>query len=197
MKLRILKGFLSAVVLTVALSGLAHAQSGTVVFTDDGSGTSTGALLQGLGTGLVGGEVATEIPGLNISVVAASQPSVTSVGTRFGVGDNFFRESTSDSITFSFDQAVEITEVSFSSVSGTEMFSFAGANFGETANGVTIAPISVSLAADQPFTVAAVAGNTGFQNIDVTVTGAAIPEPSSAALLGLLGLVGVARRRRR
>ena len=52
------------------------------------------------------------------------------------------------------------------------------------------------LAANEQFTVTAGSGNTGLLNIDVTVA-SAVPEPSSAALLGLLSLGVVARRRRR
>ena len=198
MKLNFLKQILSVAVLTVAFSGLANAQSGTVVFVDDGAGTSTGALLTDLGTGVVGQSVATEVTGLNLTVesITTSAPTdiFVAVGTRAGVGDNFFRAPT-DEITFSFDQAVTIDEISFSSVSGADDFFFNGVLFGESANGVTIEDTAFSLAAGESFTIASNTGNVGLVDIDVSV--AAVPEPSSAALLGLLSLGVVARRRRR
>ena len=205
MKLNFFKQILSVAVLTVAFSGFANAQSGTVVFVDDGAGTSTGALLTNLGTNVDGSTVATEVAGLSLTVESLTTNGtpgiVTAVGTRFGVGDNFFRAGTpDDEITFSFDQAVTIDEISFSSVSGSDDFLFNGQLFGESANGVTIENTAFSLAADQPFTISANTGNIGLVNLDVTVVdgGAAnVPEPSSATLLGLLSLGVVARRRRR
>ena len=112
MKLNFLKQILTVAVLTVAFSGLANAQGPNTIDLNDVGGTSTGALLTNLGTGVVGQSVATEIAGLNLTVDAINTNGTSdiyvAVGTRAGVGDNFFRPGPpADSITFSFDQAVD------------------------------------------------------------------------------------------
>ena len=106
--------------------------------------TSTGALLEDLGTGVVGQSVATEIAGLNLTVNSITTNGASEIyvaaGTRAGVGDNFFRAGTpNDSITFSFDQAVEITELTFGSFTGTESIVFAGETY--TASAANIGAI--------------------------------------------------------
>ena len=203
MKLNFLKQILSVAVLTVAFSGFANAQSGTIDFTLDDPNTTTGSLLTDLGTDVVGETVATGIEGLNITVDSITTSAATNifvaVDSRAGVGDNFFRAgATNDSITFSFDQDVEITELEFASLTGNDAINVNGTPFTNPSNAgaVFAQDPPISLAAGESLTFTASSGNVGLLNIDVTVA-SAVPEPSSAALLGLLSLGVVARRRRR
>ena len=221
MKLSFFKQFLSGVVLTLVFGGLANGQ--TIFLEQEGGATdgvrdmpTTGDALNGLSSGTVG---VVEVPGLNITIASitgasdapaiAPAPFFVTDGTRGGIesGNNGTTAAISDeeSITFTFDQDIVITEAFFGSlgsfVTPVDSITFGGqlvndANADSDVFDFTFDGTSpgLAIAAGDPLTITAGDGDVGIRTFTVTV--ASVPEPSSFALLGLLSLGAVARRRR-
>ena len=181
--------------------------SAVVVFLDN-SNSGTGSILDGE-TGPVGPVAVPEVAGLNISVTGistgggSSSPILNATGTSMGInatGDadtDAFEAAFSQSVTFRFDQKVSITALDFTSFSAGESFDFDGVSItnGDLSNGTTDtydfgSPHIIS--ANTDFTLQATAGTIGIENITLTV----VPEPSTAALLGLGGIALILRRRK-
>ena len=223
MKLNFCKQILSVAVLTVAFSGFANAQSGTILFTTDTDATNTtvGEAIQGMPIGPITG-IETGIAGLTLDIGSATaatdatlDPAVfQAVGTRSGImsGNDATSASFSngENLTFSFNQGIFIESSFFGSLGASDTANFNGIALNDTntaAGDIAIftpggnfeafatGPEGLFLAAGDSFTFSAGDGTVGLRNLVVTV--AAVPEPSSAALLGLLSLGVVARRRRR
>ena len=199
--------FALSLILTLSFC-VSSSHADTIVL--DSSGT--GALLDGIDLASVGTPAATvavtEIPGLNITVEGINSsfanPEVNVTGTSLGInpdGDDdtdAFDSAGSESVTFSFDQAVTISQLDFTNFTAGEVFEFAGISItnADLSNGTTdvfdfASPLA--LAAGQSFTLTATAGTIGIEGIHTTT---AVPEPTSAVLLGLAGLGLCVRRRR-
>lgn len=183
-------------------------QAATISLTNSTGGL--GALLDEFPVDNVGNSLAVpEIPGLNIMVVAIASDGtgsgtldLNSTAGSFGINSlgttdddaSSFDAALNETVTFSFDQDVEITQIDFLSFGSTETFNFAGQviNEGDLASSVFTFSAPLEITAGTSFTLEATAGTIGIESIEVTV----VPEPSSFALLGLAGLVTMLRRRR-
>jgi len=130
----------------------------------------------------------------------ADRFGVDSTGSGSGTDDSDeFESSLLEIATFSFNQAVRITELDFVSFDDNEEFQFAGLTIAGTAmnlNGFDVLDLSSSpivLAADQSFSMQATSGSIGFQNMNVT----AVPEPSALLIVAGFGFFGALKYRRR
>ena len=156
------------------------------------------------------------IPGLSITVIqvidgnaASDNEDLNATTTSLGINDSLTGDDTDafdsdrgESATFQFNQDVTIHFIDFANFASGEEFSFAGLVIGndDLTNGTSdtidldtepgFSPIAI--AANTDFSVFATSGNIGLQAISIS----AIPEPSSVALLGGIGLLGFVRRRR-
>jgi len=152
--------------------------------------------------------VPTEIPGLSLTVEGIGSSADTfdlnSTGTSLGVnsdGDadtDAFEAAFAESVTFSFNQDVTISQLDFAGFAAGDVFEFAGVSItnGDLSNGTTDVfdfATPLALAAGQSFTLTATSGTVGIEGIHTTP---AVPEPTSAVLLGLAGLGLCVRRRR-
>ena len=211
MKLNFWKQFLSAIVLTVAVCGVVNAQAVPVEIDFTTGAGDTGDLLDGNSSGTFAVPEATAAgTSLNITIGGVSAGgfidaagSTTGVNTsEAGTDTTFF--NVNESATFFFDQDVELLLGDFNNLSGTEFLSITTSNGGNfTINDGNTNVVdndfdfgTFSLPAGQTFTIAGGSGAAGIENLSINVVPAAVPEPSSAALLGLLGLGVIARRRR-
>lgn len=176
---------------------------------------TTGDLLDNIGAAEIGTMAATvpvvEIPGLTLTVTGinsdapTTNPVLNSLSTSFGVnadGDSdsdVFEAEFNQSVTFQFDQDVEIKQLDFTNFTAGEEFEFAGTLIenGDLSNGTTDVfdfGTPLEILANTSFTLEATAGNIGIEGIHVTVI--SVPEPSALALLGLASLGMINRRRR-
>ena len=125
----------------------------------------------------------------------------------FQTGNEFrFDADRGESINISFNQDVFFENVDFEGFSGSDTFAFGSVtiNEGDLGNGLDIFDFTTDgsdglfLSADTKIllTPTGAGSEVGIQRIQVSVVAAAVPEPSSIALLGLLGIGVVARRRR-
>lgn len=202
------KNALLSLIFAVSFCGSASAD---IVFLDN---SGTGALLDEIAITDLGTAAATvavtEIPGLNLTVVGinsdapTTSPDVNVTGTSLGInagGDadtDAFESAFGQSVTFQFDQDVEISQLDFTTFTAGETFVFGGVtiNNGDLSNGTTDVydfSTPLAIAANTPFTLEATAGTIGIEAFDVTV---AVPEPSTLAILGIGCLAGMTRRRK-
>lgn len=159
------------------------------------------------------------VPGLTLSIVGGTGDALAEVngsGTGLGVNsdsasDNSTRYDVdfSESLSFQFNQDITLLNVHLVSFSGQEQFTVGSETF-QSSNGTdpvlpasdgsdifTFASGGQFIPANTPFIVEAggpAGTSVGLEGF--TIETISVPEPSSIALLGLLGLGAVARRRR-
>ena len=184
-----------------------------VQLTNDGA---TGALLD-MGTSLADGidpflipEAQTLFPGLTLAVdgtTNAASGTFNGTGGSFGVnsagGDDSQRQDVDfeETLTFTFNQDILITQVDFSSFGDDANVLFGGVLIEGGQNIFTFdTPLAVTAGVGVDFAVSlsdtGVAGtgvDVGIEDFTIAV---AVPEPSSLAVLGLLSGVAAIRRRR-
>lgn len=146
-----------------------------------------------------------EILGLTITIHSLGPDGLlNATGTSLGINGasdtdtDAFESAFGQFATFSFNQAVSITQLDFTSFDNTgEVFDFGGVviNNGDLSNGTTdvydfVVPFEIT--ANTQFTIQATSGTIGIEAMTLT----AVPESSSIALLGLGGLATLLRRRR-
>ena len=211
--------FLLVFVLTVSIAQLAVAQ--TIVLENSGADVmTTGDNLDGIDSGSVPAVVSVfENGGLNITVsgiggTGSGSNELNSLLNSLGIdnsgetaaaGDDSdqFDSAFNESVTFQFDQAVVITELDFVGFEADETFVFGGTTINtiDLANNTTdifnfVTPLSIPAFTD--FSLAATAGTIGIEAITLTTESApVVPEPGSFSLLGLVGLIGLATKRRK
>ncbi len=175
----------------------------------------TGLSLDNIDVGDIGTAAATvnviEIPGLTMTVTglntgggpsgAVLNVTATSMGINAaGDGDtDAFEAGFSQSATFRFNQSVTVSQLDFTTFSTGEVFDFAGTSIGfgdltNTSTDIFDFTVPLSIAANTDFTLSSTAGTIGIEAFDISV--ASVPEPSTFAMFGLIGLAGLARRRK-
>ena len=143
---------------------------------------------------------------LNITIGTASaaiDAAGSTTGISGGSSNNFF--DVGESVSFTFDRNVEFLLADFNNLSGSEFLNFnvGGTNFAINDANTDISDNNftfgnLALSSGDTFSISGGSGAAGIENLTINVLPAtAVPEPSSAALLGLLSLGVVARRRRR
>jgi len=151
-----------------------------------------------------------EISGLQITILSISGEGegskLNATGESFGInsgvsGDNTYRFESAfhESVTFSFNKEVTITQLDLTHFDAAESFSFGGQNINFvdlTDDSTDIYDFSTPLviAANTSITMSASSGEIGIEAMNIT----AVPEPSSVSLVGLgvLAFAGVRKRRR-
>lgn len=172
----------------------------------DTAGSTTGDNLDGVST-VPTTVTVVEVAGLTLTVHAitgngtGSELSATgkSLGIDAGAGGDdrvAFDASFNEAVTFSFNQAVSISQLDFSDFDNGDVFEFGStvitfADLTATNSDVYDYSSPLLLAANEQFTIRATSGTVGIETMDLTV----VPEPSSSALLGLGGLALILRHR--
>lgn len=198
----------------VCVTPVANCAAELVDFTS--SGASFGSILDGAQTGDSGLSVP-EIPGLFASIISvvgagdgttlansgSDQFGVDSVGSGSG-GDasTAFDSDLNESITLAFNQPILISSVRFAPVNASgafdsgDQFTFGGTIIGfddldANFNFQFLSPLSLSV--NEPLAFGATVGRVGFRSAEIT----AVPELSTLTLVGIAGVGGMFRRRRR
>ena len=149
-----------------------------------------------------------EILGLQMTIHAVvgsgAGTDLNTTSTAFGInsgdaGDvtDRFDSLFSESVTFSFNKDVSISQLDFTSFESGESFQFGSETitYSDLTNATTdIFDFSspLLLAAHEQFTLSATSGSIGIEAMDVV----AVPEPSVAVMLGFAGVVVLLRRKR-
>lgn len=111
-----------------------------------------------------------------------------------------FDANLDESATFSFSQALSVTEIDFADFDDSESFEFGGVviSFDDLANNTTdvfIFDTPLFLAANEQFTLQATAGSIGLQSITVDIS--AVPEPTTLVGFSVMGMIVTLGRRKR
>ena len=219
MKFSFLKQIFPAIVMTLAFAGLANADFINFTTTTSLGPSNAHAALNGqaLSSLPINIPIAgnADFPNLSITVTSATSGGsaltdavFAGVGTRFGITSGANPDGTntdgtnnslggSEGFTFTFSEDVNISQAQFGSLGTNESINFGtfGLLVDDPANASDLYSFDLDVAAGEAFTISGAAGNVGIRTITFAPV-AAVPEPSSVALLGLLGLGAVARRRR-
>jgi len=196
----------------VSLASYGSASAAIVTLTSSTPG-NLGSVLDNQSTGTF---AVPELPGLNVTIVSISGDPSTGTTLQLNTGSNDFGINSpttgtaddiarfdsilNESVTLRFDRDVEITEIDFVGFSeATDVFNFAGVSFtmGNNVNGSSqVADLSSSpltILANTDFVLEATSGRIGLQDF----TAVAVPEPSSFAVLLVLGIMVSGLRRKR
>jgi predicted ATPase len=205
----------STTLAAIAISGLGMipGQAATIIL--DNTAGGLGYLLDGLTPSDIGTARATmSVPGfagLNITFLAVTTNGtgtgitiVNSTAVSLGINspgtdnDNneAFDSTLSESLSFSFNQDVEISSLDFTAFTSEEVFNFGGqvieyVNLSNQTSGIYTFSEPLAISAGTSFILQATSGTIGIEGLQLTV----VPEPS-AALLGAFGALGLLRRRR-
>lgn len=208
---------------TLGVLALAGSASAATIIVDMTTSGATGAALDN-GTALTNLPFSvtvdeavgvSETAGLQITMASGSSfdsanSTVNGAGGSFGINSPTpsggsenaarFDVDASELLTVSFNQAITLTAVQLTSFSGTETFSVGGESFGDSdadsSNNYSFSGGGLSFAANEDIVIFA-GGDAGASVglVSMTIETQAVPEPSSALLLGF-GALGLAVRRR-
>ena len=211
MRLDFLKQFIPAIVLTLVIGGFANAD--IVNFTSTTSLAPSNAFDELDNQPISGVPFVIPItgnadfPNLSVTVTAATSNGTNAtfdgVGTRFGIVSGIAASDgtsaslgTGEGFTLIFSEDVNINQAQFGSLNAGDVINFGPVTqFDDATNLSDLYDYNINVDAGESFVISANTGNVGIRTIEFTPV-AAVPEPSAAALLGLLGLGVVARRRR-
>ena len=189
--------------------GTISSQAATVLLTNaSGASGELGELLDGLDATDIGTSGSTvTVPGfisleITLLSIASDEAGATLNSLSGGFGIDFpgsglsddsdaFDSAFNESASFSFNQDVEISSVSFVSFTGAEVFNFGGVSIADAAfsgNTFTFAT-PLAIAANTSFVMEATSGTVGIESFVL------VPEPSTA-LLGAISMLALLRRRR-
>ncbi|MGJ8655597.1 MAG: PEP-CTERM sorting domain-containing protein [Akkermansiaceae bacterium] len=198
-----MKNTITAITLTAILSSTSSAAT---VQLDNSSG-GLGAALEAADFDFGDPELdllVPEISGLTITVHGiTTDGELNATATSLGINGStdtdtdVFESAFNQSVTFSFDKTVSITQLDFTNFEATEVFVFGTETiiYDDLSNKSSdfydfTTPLVIN--ANTQFTLEATSGSIGIEAMTFTV----VPEPSSTALLGLGGLAYILRRRK-